>query len=461
MPARLFAATLVALTLNSAPALAGDPIMPLGEVRGGMQCKGYSVIQGTEISEFDVEILDVIDGDASGEGPRLLVRVSGPAIEGTGVGPGFSGSPIYCDGRNAGAISESLGEYGGDVVLATPIEAILGASADPPSEGDGRLADRRGREGGAATSRRGRASARDRRILARAKPLATPLTVSGVGRTLGRALERAGARVGRPLLAAPAGPLGSFPPQPMRPGASVGVSYSQGDIQIGAIGTVAYTDEDRVWGFGHPFEGAGERRLLLQDAYVYRVINNPVQIGDVATTYKFASLGHTLGTISNDAATAVAGPHRRAGADRAGARVRRGRRHRPRARDRPARRRREPDRPAGGRLAAQLRGAARGDGGRRRGSSRARPAGCRPAPASRSRWPSWTSRCASATATCPPSRPTRTSSAPRTPSPRARRRTCSTRWPRSTTTRAARRGSRRSRCGSGSPAASAARSCAR
>jgi hypothetical protein len=289
MSARLFAATLAAMTLHSAPALAGDPILPLGEVRSGMQCKGYSVIHGTEISEFDVEILDVIDGDASGSGPRILVRVSGPAVEDTGIGPGFSGSPVYCDGRNAGAISESLGEYGGEVVLATPIEAILGTSPDPV--------------GGESDD----ADERERRIMRQAKPLATPLTVSGVSRTLGRALERAGTRVGRPLLATPAGPLGSFPPQPMRPGSAFGVSYSQGDIQIGAIGTVAYTDGDRVWGFGHPFEAAGMRRLLLQDAYVYRVIDNPVQIGDFATTYKFASLGHTLGTISNDAASAVAG----------------------------------------------------------------------------------------------------------------------------------------------------------
>src|SRR6185295_9015572 len=79
MRARLLAATVGALLLPAAPAVAGDPIMPLSQVRSGMQCTGYSVIRGTEISSFDVEIIDVIDGDASGEGPRLLVRVSGPA----------------------------------------------------------------------------------------------------------------------------------------------------------------------------------------------------------------------------------------------------------------------------------------------------------------------------------------------------------------------------------------------
>src|SRR4029079_3312959 len=114
-------------------ALAGDPIMPLSQLRTGMQCTGYSVIRGTEISSVDVENGDALSGDASGnDGPRILVRVSGPAIDRTGVGPGFSGSPIYCDGKNAGAISEAIGEYGGKTVLATPIEEILSNPPDAP-----------------------------------------------------------------------------------------------------------------------------------------------------------------------------------------------------------------------------------------------------------------------------------------------------------------------------------------
>ena len=51
--------------------------------------------------------------------------MSGPAVDETGIGPGFSGSPVICDGRNAGAISEGLGEYGNHVALATPIEEML------------------------------------------------------------------------------------------------------------------------------------------------------------------------------------------------------------------------------------------------------------------------------------------------------------------------------------------------
>jgi hypothetical protein len=102
-------------------------------------------------------------------------------------------------------------------------------------------------------------------------------------------------------------PLTPFPPQPPRPGSSLSVGYSSGDLSVGAVGTVSYVDGDRVWGFGHPFENSGLRSLMLQDAYVYTVISNPNVGDDTGSTYKLAAAGHTLGTISNDASDAVVG----------------------------------------------------------------------------------------------------------------------------------------------------------
>ena len=100
--------------------------------------------------------------------------MSGPAVDETGVGPGFSGSPIYCAParRNAGAISESIGEYGGKTVLATPIEEILANPPDAP----------RGKPIGA----------RRVRAIGRVLPLAEPLTVSGLNRGLARQADRGG-----------------------------------------------------------------------------------------------------------------------------------------------------------------------------------------------------------------------------------------------------------------------------
>ena len=143
--------------------------------------------------------------------------------------------------------------------------------------------------------------------MANAKPMATPLTVSGVTGPVAQALTAAGAKAGRPVLAVPPGPLGSFPPQTLRPGSAVAAGYSNGDIRTSAVGTVAYVDGDRVWVFGHQLEAAGRRALLLQDAYVFRVVNNPNQLGQIGTTYKLAASGHDLGTVTSDGFSAVAG----------------------------------------------------------------------------------------------------------------------------------------------------------
>jgi hypothetical protein len=284
------AAAVAALLVPATPAFAGDPTMPLAQVRAGMQCTGYSVVQGTTISSFDVQVLDVAAGEAAGIG-NILIGVSGPAVDATGIGPGFSGSPIYCpDGtgvnRNIGAISQSVNEYGGKVALATSIDAILGTPVDVPSRP---------------------ASARMKAAMAKAKPIASPLSVSGLSTPLANALTRAAAKAGRPVLAVPPGPLGNFPPQTLQPGSAVAVGYSNGDVRTSATGTVAYVDGDRIWIFGHELEGNGRRALLLQDAYVFRIINNPLQLGQIASTYKLAASGHDLGTISSDGFSAVAG----------------------------------------------------------------------------------------------------------------------------------------------------------
>ncbi len=302
MRLRLLAAgTVAACLLSASPAAAGDPIMPLGQVAAGMQCTAYSVVQGTTISSFNVEVLDVVDGDPASDGPKILFEVSGPAVDETGVGPGFSGSPIYCpDGagvsRNIGAISQSIGAYGGKVGLATPIESILANPTDPPvaRPAGGRAASPRA---AAAIRRMHRAGTRD---------LMAPLTISGVSTELGRAIEATGRKYGRQIIAAPAGPLGSFPVQELRPGSAMAVGYSGGDLRLGGIGTVAYTDAGRVWSFGHSFESAGARNLLLQDAYVYRVINDP-NAALTGGSYKLAAAGHDVGTLSNDAFSAVVG----------------------------------------------------------------------------------------------------------------------------------------------------------
>jgi hypothetical protein len=214
------------------------------------------------------------------------VQALGPAVDSTGVAEGFSGSPVYCpDGLggqgNIGAISEGIGQYGNNVVLVTPIDQMLGEPVTPPASAP--------------------------RLAVRPRPLLAPLTVGGLSPAVFGVLQRAAARAGRVVLAAPtpgATTVG-FPVQSLVPGASVAASYSSGAIPMGAVGTVTYVNGQTVYAFGHELDGAGRRSLLLQDAYVYYVVGNPDP--NTAPSYKLASPGHTLGSITSDTPNAIIG----------------------------------------------------------------------------------------------------------------------------------------------------------
>src|SRR3954469_8618300 len=240
------AAAVAALLASAGPAFAGDPILPLSAVHAGMRCTGYSVIRGTDIASFDVDVIDVF----AGSDPQVLVKVSGPAVDETGIAEGFSGSPVRgvdpADGvaKIIGAIAEGTGDYGNKVVLVTPIQTMLAEPVVPP------------------VGAKPMSSALKRRVRA----LASPLSFSGVSGPVATALVQAGRKLGRAVYAAPASPrAAAFGAQTLQPGASVAVGLSSGDVEAGAVGTVTYVDGANVYAFGHPLDGAGRRSLMLQD----------------------------------------------------------------------------------------------------------------------------------------------------------------------------------------------------
>ncbi len=256
--------------------------MRLSRVRPGMDCVGETVVQGTTITSFAVHVIDIVQ-DTS-EGPRILISVSGPAVDRTGVAEGFSGSPVLCDAgtgtpQTIGAVSETIGDYGNKVALVTPIEQMLGEPVAPPS--------------GAP------------RLSIRGRPLLGPLMVGGLSPALATLVVRAGQRAGRTVLATPASAAIDFPAQSLVPGASVSTMYATGGITLGAVGTVTYRDGNLVYAFGHPLDAVGRRSLILGDAYVYYVVNNPDGVS--ATSYKLAAPGHVLGTLTSDTPNAVIG----------------------------------------------------------------------------------------------------------------------------------------------------------
>jgi hypothetical protein len=288
--------------------------MPLADVRAGMQCTALSVVQGTTPVPFAATVLGVTGGPRPSDA-LIVMRFSGDAIAGTGIGQGFSGSPVSCPDaggtmRVIGAISQGIGQYDNLVGGVTPIEAMLGTpttSNGPSAPVIGEASTMKPKP--TATSARRKASTSSSASASPAAPWGTgrpTLTLTGVRGPLASRLARVATKAGVPMLVGPVARAAAVSPAgTLGPGDAVAVSAVSGDITAGAIGTVTYVDGDRVWMFGHPYNGVGAARLFLQQASITTVVGSP-SIAD-QVSYKLGTPGASVGTVGFDGAFAVGG----------------------------------------------------------------------------------------------------------------------------------------------------------
>ncbi|MBZ0116362.1 MAG: hypothetical protein K8H88_05190, partial [Sandaracinaceae bacterium] len=85
-----------------------------------MQGYGLTVFRGTQPERFDVEVIDVLTNFRPDQ-DLILVRTNHAIFDNAPVVAGCSGSPIYLDGRLAGAYAYGW-PFGKDPVIGvTPI----------------------------------------------------------------------------------------------------------------------------------------------------------------------------------------------------------------------------------------------------------------------------------------------------------------------------------------------------
>src|SRR4030088_2057753 len=111
-----------------APALfAADPeIFPLSQVKPGMKGEALTIFAGDQIEKFDLVVIGVMPNFLGPKESVILVQLTGPKVEHTGVVAGMSGSPVYFDGKLAGALSLKLGTFTKEPIGGvTPIEDIF------------------------------------------------------------------------------------------------------------------------------------------------------------------------------------------------------------------------------------------------------------------------------------------------------------------------------------------------
>jgi hypothetical protein len=276
---------------------------PLKDVRAGMHATGRTVFSGDRVEEFQVEILGILDNFGPKES-LILARLSGGPLEHTGVMEGMSGSPVYIDGKLAGAVAMAFPFAKDPIAGIRPIEemvrsaAPLAESAPPPAR---RPAALLAGDFSGGLARIEPASAGQPRLV----EIATPLSFGGFSRaTLDafapqlRALglePRQAISTGGNLRAA----MGN--PADLKPGSMISVQLLAGDLSLGASGTVTCIEGSRMYAFGHRFLAVGATALPFARAEVVTLLPN------LNTSFKLAISKEWMGTIGQDRDAAISG----------------------------------------------------------------------------------------------------------------------------------------------------------
>src|SRR5581483_973286 len=109
----------------AAPKAGKTEILPLKEVKPGMQATAWTVFSGTQPEPMPVEIVGVWKNYLGPRQDVILCKLGGKGKE-TGVASGMSGSPVYFAGKLMGAISLRMGVFSPEAICGiTPIESML------------------------------------------------------------------------------------------------------------------------------------------------------------------------------------------------------------------------------------------------------------------------------------------------------------------------------------------------
>src|ERR1700716_2421618 len=103
-----------------------NEILPLSQVQPGMHGYAYTIFGGDQIEKFDLEVIGLMPNFLGPRQSIILVELKGPKVEHTGVVAGMSGSPVYLEGKLAGALSLKLGVFTKEPIAGvTPIADVL------------------------------------------------------------------------------------------------------------------------------------------------------------------------------------------------------------------------------------------------------------------------------------------------------------------------------------------------
>ncbi|MCE5239139.1 hypothetical protein LLH23_11705 [bacterium] len=289
-----------------------DPstMLDASQVKRGDRAVGRTVFSGVKITEFHLEIIDILKQANLGQDMILARILDGPVVDRqSGIVGGMSGSPVYVDGKLIGAVAWGWPFEKEPITGITPIRAMLEAlsvmespQAQAAPAARSWTASRPFVVGGTRYNSAAvvAAGVKPAPGVLPLRPVMTPVNCSGFGpQTLKLVEQKLGPLGLQPL--AGGGAKADPVPVELEPGAAVGVRLMEGDFDMTGIGTVTWRQGDRLLAFGHPMMQLGRVNMPLATAWIHDFIPSYMRAD------KMGSAMADVGSLQADTAWSIGG----------------------------------------------------------------------------------------------------------------------------------------------------------
>lgn len=305
----LFLLFLIVLPLSgTAVELDPEKYITLDEIEPGMEAYCKTIYNGLNVEKFDLKVLAVVRNYQPGRNAIMVMGLD-PRFIHTGPVAGCSGSPVYIDGRLAGALAFGWSYSKDPLYGVTPIEEMLevGEGTKPELFLPVSVYDlSKPLDVDEIVTQMKKLSKPKFPALSMAEPLPSPLVCSGFSSesidefrdffepfglipVTGSGVQTAS------VYQEAAGKA------ELKQGSTLSVPLVSGDISLASIGTVTDVRGDQVFAFGHSFFGSGPVDLPMATGVIHTVVSSVVR------SFKFGSPLEVVGSLRADEAAAIRG----------------------------------------------------------------------------------------------------------------------------------------------------------
>jgi len=276
-------------------------ILTVDALHPGMKGVAYTVFQGTKPESMGVEILGVLKNLNGPRSDMILVRLTGPKPEYTGVVGGMSGSPVYIDGKLVGAIAYRIGAFSKEPIAGvTPIADMLEINEFDKRVSAGSSAATEKPAAAEKTSSPGN-TPEVRNYAQLLTPIDAPFVFNGFSELAVKSFADKFAAAGIVPVMGVGAASDEKQPEPIEPGSAVSAVLVRGDMNAAATCTVTYMDKDHLLACGHPLLQYGMVDMPMTKANVVATLSSPLN------AFKIINTTEPIGAFVQDRHTGILG----------------------------------------------------------------------------------------------------------------------------------------------------------